>query len=461
MINFKKYIQYLNRNKSLKAKRYINLYRTIFKNKCKRILEIGTHNGVNAWEMIRTASIHYPIREVEYFGFDLFELLTNKTLKDESSIKPSLSFSEVQSRLKKTGAKVTLFQGDTKDTLPKAKDKLGKMDFIFIDGGHSIKTISSDWSCVKNLLSERTIVIFDDYYTNPSPEVTGIGCQNIIHTLNKNLYDIQILSPMDTFPREWGKLEINFVKVTSKSRKQSWDFILNILIGIEPALLKFFSAIAFLKQLLTLPKIKKAIKNPRQILPYFLQLVESYKKNRLEIKQNQIKRIEENGEVFYKYRGDLYPAYLNRGNARRFIADKAEQYCQGKGIDIGAGNWPLSGVIPIQNEEHQNAYKLDNFADGSLDFVFSSHCLEHLNKWQNALKLWIRKLRINGILFLYLPHKSMRLWNPGSPWGNKHKWIPSYEIVNQFLIGHGMKIVDYNPEKDKYWSFHIIAKKIK
>jgi len=92
-----------------------------------------------------------------------------------------------------------------------------------------------------------------------------------------------------------------------------------------------------------------------------------------------------------------------------------------------------------------------NFADESLDFVFSSHCLEHLDKWQYALKLWIAKLRLNGILFLYLPHKSMRLWNPGGPWvGSNHKWIPSYQVINQFLIGHGMEILEYNPERDMF-----------
>ncbi|MHC4657758.1 MAG: methyltransferase domain-containing protein [Planctomycetota bacterium] len=182
----------------------------------------------------------------------------------------------------------------------------------------------------------------------------------------------------------------------------------------------------------------------------------------VELRGKQEKEIEKNDEIFYSFKGELYPAYLNKGNAVAFIVDKAKPYCRGKGIDVGAGHWPLPGAIPIQNEEHQNAYKLGNFADSSLDFVFSSHCLEHLDKWQDALKLWIGKLRVKGILFLYLPHKSMRLWKPGGPWvGSNHKWIPSYQVINQFLIGHGMEILEYNPEKDAFWSFHIIAERIK
>ena len=185
-------------------------------------------------------------------------------------------------------------------------------------------------------------------------------------------------------------------------------------------------------------------------IPYLLLL----------FKKIQVKRIEKNGEIFYKYKQHLYPEYLKKGNAASFILDKAKKFCAGKGIDIGAGEWPLPGAIPVRNEEQQNAYKL-NFLDNSLDYVFSSHCLEHLDKWQDALKLWIRKLKTNGILFLYLPHKSMRLWNPWGPWvGDDHKWIPDYKVINEFLIDNNMEIIEYNPRKDTYYSFHIIAKKI-
>ena len=198
-------------------------------------------------------------------------------------------------------------------------------------------------------------------------------------------------------------------------------------------------------------KIKEAVKNPKLFLQYYLVLV----------KKLQVKRVKKQGQLFYKYKGYLYPEYLNKGNACLFILNEAKHYCQGKGIDVGADNWPLSGAIPILNKDNQNAHKLDNFSDCSLDYVFSSHCLEHLERWEEALKLWISKIKINGILFLYLPHKSMQLWNPGSPWvGLSHKWIPTFEIINKFLIDSGMKIIKYNPEKDKYWSFHIIAQKI-
>jgi SAM-dependent methyltransferase len=199
-------------------------------------------------------------------------------------------------------------------------------------------------------------------------------------------------------------------------------------------------------------KIKRAIGNSEQILPFLFTF----------LKQIQVKRIEKDGKVFFKYKGEIYPDYLNKGNSVSFIFDKAKGYCQGKGIDVGAGSGPLPGSIPIENEEEQNAYKLDKFLDGSLDYVFSSHCLEHLDNWKDALSLWIRKLKTNGILFLYLPHESMHLWNPGGPWvGNRHKWIPTYKIISKYLVDNMMDIIEFNPGKDEYWSFHIIARKIK
>ena len=174
-----------------------------------------------------------------------------------------------------------------------------------------------------------------------------------------------------------------------------------------------------------------------------------------------LKTISISGKIFYQFKGDLYPEYLYQGNASSHIVEFAKKYCNGYGLDIGANKWGLSGAIPIENEENQNAYKLDNFKDGSLDYVFSSHCLEHLNDWKRALKLWVAKLNTGGTLFLYLPHQSMKLWHRHSPWVLlDHIWRPRYEIINPFLIKIGMQIIDYNPGKDEYWSFYIVARKI-
>lgn len=173
-----------------------------------------------------------------------------------------------------------------------------------------------------------------------------------------------------------------------------------------------------------------------------------------------VKVIEQNGERYYSYKGELYPAYLNEGGAAAFILDKASGYCSGKGLDIGAGAWPLPGAIPIQDEARRNAYELSMFPDESLDYVFSSHCLEHLKQWRKALRIWIRKLRPGGHIVLYLPHESMRLWAPGGPWvGSSHRWAPTAGIVAAELERNGLTIVERDDGPDRYFSFYIAAEK--
>jgi hypothetical protein len=53
-----------------------------------RIMEIGTYDGEHAKQTIETAKKLFPANEVEYYGFDLFELFDEHKLKEELSKKP-------------------------------------------------------------------------------------------------------------------------------------------------------------------------------------------------------------------------------------------------------------------------------------------------------------------------------------------------------------------------------------
>lgn len=172
------------------------------------------------------------------------------------------------------------------------------------------------------------------------------------------------------------------------------------------------------------------------------------------------KRIIIQGWSFYEYEGEFYPEYLTKGNGMIWIKDKAEKYCKGKGLDIGAGNYCFPGAYAIDYGKEVNALKLDIFNDESMDYIFSSHCLEHLKEWKDALILWIKKLKKNGVLFLYLPHESMKLWRAGEPWGGAHIWIPTAGVLHDFLEDEGLEIVNVNLYRDAFWSFHIVARKV-
>jgi hypothetical protein len=192
------------------AKRYDRLFEIIDRYKCHRIMEIGTYDGEHAKQMIETAKKHFPANEVEYYGFDLFELLDEHKLKEELSKKPP-PYHIVKRKLEETGAKIFLFKGDTREVLPRVVNTLPTMDFIFIDGGHSLKTIESDWRYAQAVMGPNTIVVFDDYWNR-----FDAGCKALIDALDRANFDVEILPPKDRFLKEDGFLEINLAKVTRK-----------------------------------------------------------------------------------------------------------------------------------------------------------------------------------------------------------------------------------------------------
>jgi hypothetical protein len=196
-----------------RPRRYVNLFRTIYERDVRSIVEIGTWNGVHAEQMIRTASARADIGSIRYRGFDLFEDLTEEQFKQEFSKRPP-SYQQVVERLQATGADVALIRGNTRDTLPRSGDILRAADLVFIDGGHSIETITADWNAVRAAMGPRTTVIFDDYYADPAPELNGLGCQSVIDALDRKTYEVEVLEPTDEFEKPWGVLRVRMARVS-------------------------------------------------------------------------------------------------------------------------------------------------------------------------------------------------------------------------------------------------------
>jgi predicted O-methyltransferase YrrM len=197
----------------LGPKRYQYLFQTIDQKHCRRIMEIGTWNGRRALQMIERAKKYRPAGEVEYYGFDLFELMTEAINQAELSKKPP-TCDEVKRQLVESGAKIFLYKGFTQNTLPEVVEKLPKMDLIFIDGGHSLETITNDWNYAAQLMDKNTVVIFDDYYFDRN----DVGCKRIVEGIDPNEFQVTILPRRDRFRKGWGLLSINFVKVEKNRR---------------------------------------------------------------------------------------------------------------------------------------------------------------------------------------------------------------------------------------------------
>ena len=187
------------------TKRYSNILSIIFYYKPKSIAEIGVYRGVRSREMIQAAKIFN--KNIEYFGFDLFEMINKKIQKKELSKIPYTK-KDVQNILSKH-AKVKLFKGYTKKTLDKLKNK--KVDLIFIDGGHRLSTIQNDWIKSKKFQKKNTIIIFDDYYLNNKKIIKNYGCNQVINKISDKNYTKKFCFFTDKFIHLKQRLDIKMI----------------------------------------------------------------------------------------------------------------------------------------------------------------------------------------------------------------------------------------------------------
>ena len=70
---------------------------------------------------------------------------------------------------------------------------------------------------------------------------------------------------------------------------------------------------------------------------------------------------------------------------------------------------------------------LGMFTSNSMDFVFSSHLLEHMEDPTRVLASWWRVIKPEGYLVLYLPHADFypKVGQPGANPDHKHDFLPN------------------------------------
>jgi predicted SAM-dependent methyltransferase len=83
------------------------------------------------------------------------------------------------------------------------------------------------------------------------------------------------------------------------------------------------------------------------------------------------------------------------------------------GVDVGCGTARCDDLIPSIDKQGNYDYAcsqwvwdchdLDIFADGKLDFIFSSHCLEDFTDIPVVFGNWWRKIKVGGLILLLLP----------------------------------------------------------
>ncbi len=153
------------------------------------------------------------------------------------------------------------------------------------------------------------------------------------------------------------------------------------------------------------------------------------------------------------------PSYVNSGYASRWIKPFAMEVCKGKGYDIGCGSieWALPNSIPIDPiiDSRYNDLKLP---EGEVDYIFSSHCLEHCDNWVNTLRYWTSKLKSGGVLFLYLHHYDKISWRPWINFNHNHILTP--EHIQEFLEFENVYSKIFVSQRDLNYSFAAMCEKI-
>ena len=150
-------------------------------------------------------------------------------------------------------------------------------------------------------------------------------------------------------------------------------------------------------------------------------------------------------------------------------------YLRGRGLDIGAGDFKvLPHVISVDNMNHSrfgfsvrpdvfcDAEKLDMFASQSMDFVYSSHTLEHIEDYVSALREWFRVVKQGGHIILYLPDED-QYPKVGQPHANPdHRWDVNYDKVVEAMKTVGSwDLVDFQKRsQDDEYSLLFVFKKL-
>jgi SAM-dependent methyltransferase len=79
----------------------------------------------------------------------------------------------------------------------------------------------------------------------------------------------------------------------------------------------------------------------------------------------------------------------------------------GSGIDIGCGLDPISPNIRRFDVEHGDANEITKHVHDQFDFVYASHCLEHMHDPRKALIEWWQLVRVGGHLFFIVPDEDL------------------------------------------------------
>ena len=179
-----------------------------------QIVEIGVYRGEFAARLLRSARIVAPHAKLAYCGIDLFGQPNPRPSREENTL-PAPSVASVHKRLlaEFPDAEIELLAGDSQNVLPTLSRQFATADLVYIDGGHAVATIASDWACVSSLTRDGAFIIFDDYYEGRE----DIGSKPIVDSIDRSGWSVE-LTDSRTYETQLGILHIRQAVVRKRQR---------------------------------------------------------------------------------------------------------------------------------------------------------------------------------------------------------------------------------------------------
>lgn len=105
------------------------------------------------------------------------------------------------------------------------------------------------------------------------------------------------------------------------------------------------------------------------------------------------------------------------------------KYMSGSGLDVGGRGYDdgVVAILPtaIMVDLDYPGYngKILPFPDSSQDYIYSSHCLEHISDYKTVINDWFRVLKVGGHIVTVVPHQFLyeKKLNLPSHWNGDHK----------------------------------------
>jgi SAM-dependent methyltransferase len=100
-----------------------------------------------------------------------------------------------------------------------------------------------------------------------------------------------------------------------------------------------------------------------------------------------------------------------------------QRYLAGRGIDIGCGDDPVTAKCLHWDLPQGDAQTLTGCKAEQFDWVYSSHCLEHLDDPWRAAGRWWEVLRPGGYMLVVVPDEDLYeqgIWP--SRFNDQHRW---------------------------------------